>query len=368
MRAAAQIAVLLPYKERFCREGAGAVALSVRDTLGRSRFIDRAHVFGRELDDPFLGFAYRGFEPAFAGLFGRNVGLAERLCQNLHPTTRLIEIHNRPRLILYLRFRTRRRMLTLHLHNDPQSIELMKRTVTRSKILSLTSAVYCVSDFIRHRFVAGLQEGLERVHVIRNGVERTLDSPPEKENLILYVGRLIEEKGVLPLLDALAMVLPERPTWRALIVGAGRAGGSSSDAYERRVEERADALRPMVRRTGFLPHDEVVHTFRRAAIAVVPSLWAEPISRTALEALANGCALIASPRGGLAEVVAGRGLAIEPTAETLASALATLIDNAERRKALQDLAWRDFPFSASAAAAAQDDVRARLLAEADTTR
>ena len=55
---------------------------------------------------------------------------------------------------------------------------------------------------------------------------------------------------------------------------------------------------------GQVSHAEAMALYSRAQIAVVPSLWQEPFSRSAIEALASGCALIATRTGGLAEVAA----------------------------------------------------------------
>lgn len=65
-------------------------------------------------------------------------------------------------------------------------------------------------------------------------------------------------------------------------------------------------------RVGFLPHDEVMALYARAAIAVVPSIWQDPLGRTAVEALAaTGCALVTINRGGLSELAGGRGIVVD---------------------------------------------------------
>jgi UDP-glucose:(glucosyl)LPS alpha-1,2-glucosyltransferase len=85
-----------------------------------------------------------------------------------------------------------------------------------------------------------------------------------------------------------------------------------------------------------MPHEKVMEAFSRAAIAVVPSLWDEPFGRTALEAMAAGCALIATRRGGLAEVVGDAALALDPPdVDHLASAVFALATDDARRADLQ---------------------------------
>ena len=114
---------------------------------------------------------------------------------------------------------------------------------------------------------------------------------------------------------------------------------------------------------GYLPNDQVMAHYRRAAIVVLPSLWPEPLARTAVEALANGCAVLAYPSGGLPEVLRGRGLLVEPaTPEALAEALERVIADDALRARLQDQAWRDYPFDIQQLAEAIDDLRAAILA------
>ena len=77
----------------------------------------------------------------------------------------------------------------------------------------------------------------------------------------------------------------------------------------------------------------------------MPSRWDEPLARTALEGLANGCAVLAYATGGLPEVLRGRGLLLDqPGPEALALALERLIADDALRAQLQHQAWHDYPF------------------------
>jgi glycosyltransferase involved in cell wall biosynthesis len=86
---------------------------------------------------------------------------------------------------------------------------------------------------------------------------------------------------------------------------------------------------------GYQPFDTVQALFSRAAIAVVPSVWEEPLGRVAIEALAGGCALVTSGRGGLAEIVNDDCAAVcAPTVQALRATLETLIAHPELRHQL----------------------------------
>ena len=63
--------------------------------------------------------------------------------------------------------------------------------------------------------------------------------------------------------------------------------------------------------TGFIPLDQVRDWQERAAIAACPSLWQEPLGKVVVEALAAGCAVLTTRRGGIPEVAEGRALIID---------------------------------------------------------
>lgn len=147
-----------------------------------------------------------------------------------------------------------------------------------------------------------------RIAVIPNGIDpselrpasdlqtlrREFAEPHEK--LVLFVGRLVYEKGFQLALDALPSVLDGLEDVRFLIAGSG--------THE--VELKAQA-----QRLGLSDHgsflgwigDDVLHSlYRIADLCVVPSIY-EPFGLVALEAMASGCPCIVADTGGLREVV-----------------------------------------------------------------
>src|SRR5690606_21691297 len=83
------------------------------------------------------------------------------------------------------------------------------------------------------------------------------------------------------------------------------------------------------------PLAQVRAEMQRAAIALTPSVWAEPLGLTALEAHAAGAALVSSGRGGLREASGPHAVYVDDlTAEGLAAAMDGLIGAPGRRLAL----------------------------------
>jgi glycosyltransferase involved in cell wall biosynthesis len=367
----AEIAILLPHGEQFGPQHAGAIALHVRDVTRASRLRDRIRIYGAPVALPFAGFDYRPLSPAWHGLRGRNIGLAETLRRRLQGRDDvMVEVYNRPNMLAHLAARAPGLPLTLRLSNDPTTMRNARTAAERTQLLARARAILCVSDYVRRRFLDGLDaaalaQAARKLQVTHNAIPRTLAAPPRKERLVLFVGRIIEAKGVADLVGALERVLPRHPGWRAAIIGTSRTRRSprQPSAFESALGERCARLGAAVRCLGQLPNETVLAHFAQAAIVVVPSRWEEPLARTAIEGLAHGCAVLAYATGGLPEVLRGRGLLIErPTADALALALERVIADDALRADLQRQAWHDYPFDIHPLAARIDALRETILA------
>ena len=117
--------------------------------------------------------------------------------------------------------------------------------------------------------------------------------------VVVYFGKLIEQKGVHVLVDALAGI-----DARLVVVGFG----PERAALERRAAERGvEALF-----TGPLEHRHLRHLLALADACVVPSIFPEAFGMVAAEAAAAGCPPLVARHSGLAEVAAGLEEAYPP--------------------------------------------------------
>jgi glycosyltransferase involved in cell wall biosynthesis len=248
-----------------------------------------------------------------------------------------VEVQNRPLTFNYLAKKLPASIaLSLHFHNDPQVMKGLKAASQRQKVLNRAAAIYCVSNFIREQYIEGLNEGLEKVHVVYNGLDTQKKYGDKKEKIILFVGRIIPQKGALPLAQALSMVAKSLPDWQFVVSGESKKG--SVTPYERSTRESLVGLGQQCLYTGYIQHSEVMSYFGKAEITVVPSIFEEPFGRTALEALACSSALITSGSGGLAEIVGDvGGIVVNPvTPENLAQAILGLAKDDVARKIIQE--------------------------------
>lgn len=119
------------------------------------------------------------------------------------------------------------------------------------------------------------------------GVERCRD--------IVFVGRLVSDKGVDVLLQALALLRAGGRSATLSIIGSG----PEEAALRRQVQ--ALGLQRQVGFAGRLVGEPLVRALNAHRVVAVPSLWEEPFGLVALEALACGCVPVVAASGGLAE-------------------------------------------------------------------
>ncbi len=154
---------------------------------------------------------------------------------------------------------------------------------------------------------------------------------PEDAELVVFVGRLEEIKGVHVLLEAFAPVAARRP--RAHLLVAGAAGVSVDPAAGRDYERRLRALAPPGRVTWAGARADVTPVFRAADVVAVPSVWEEPSGLVVAEAMACGVPPVGSATGGMREQYD------EPWLDELLVPPGDAEALAERVEAL--LAWRE---------------------------
>jgi glycosyltransferase involved in cell wall biosynthesis len=116
------------------------------------------------------------------------------------------------------------------------------------------------------------------------------------EQLVLYVGRLVPQKGVEFLIQAVPKIAAKYHGAKFVIVGEGWLRGHLE--YLANVSGQ----RGRINFTGFIPDSELVALMRSADVLVVPSIY-EPFGIVALEGMAAEVPVVASQVGGLAEVV-----------------------------------------------------------------
>ncbi|HWN66393.1 MAG TPA: glycosyltransferase family 4 protein [Haliangium sp.] len=114
--------------------------------------------------------------------------------------------------------------------------------------------------------------------------------------VVVFAGRLEEQKGVRFLLEALPLVKARGSRFHLLVYGTG----SLDEALRRQAASMG--LADDVTFAGFVPKEDLVQVFHRADVGVMPSIW-ESFGYVALEMLACGLPVIVTPVAGLDVIV-----------------------------------------------------------------
>jgi glycogen synthase len=224
--------------------------------------------------------------------------------------------------------------------NLPEPARKIVREIERRHILRGTHVVG-ITDRATRRILDHMGIHGARVPSIPNPpsvdpdqVEAALGDDGET---VLFVGRVNRWKGAHLLMQAVPGVLRRRPRTQFVLAGEVRfmaARGVSMHTYLLGLvpPEHHHAITFL----GRVPHDELDHHYRSAAVCAFPSLF-ETFGYTCVEAMAFGKAIVASDSGGMADLLDGGTCGLlftPPNVGDLVDRLLTLLEDPGRRREL----------------------------------
>jgi glycosyltransferase involved in cell wall biosynthesis len=230
-----------------------------------------------------------------------------------------------------------------HIYSTPYVISLLGGDVPgflpnetgayHRMIAPLSRSLWRNADMViaNSRGLANLAEsvGWSPIQVINNGVDLSLfHAQPRKSPSdildVIFVGRLVHQKGFDILISALASLSPRQIRFRLTVVG----DGENRAQYESLVSEKG--LADSVHWSGWLPLECLAEIYRQHDILVLPSRF-EGMASVTLQALASGCVVISTDVFGAADAIQDgmNGFVIPKDDEVaLADALTKLADRA----------------------------------------
>jgi len=174
---------------------------------------------------------------------------------------------------------------------------LMLKWLHASGWLHSVKAWVAISDFMRDRLVeAGVAQ--DRIFALRHSWDAMPEVPSREDaGYYLFLARLVEVKGVEPLLQAWAMLREQLGELTPEL----RIGGEGP--LEEMVRSAA-AANPSVKFLGMIGGDAKHEALARCRAVMVPSTWWEPLGLVVYEAYDFGKPVLAARSGGLIETVA----------------------------------------------------------------
>ncbi|MBX9667938.1 MAG: glycosyltransferase family 4 protein [Candidatus Obscuribacterales bacterium] len=148
----------------------------------------------------------------------------------------------------------------------------------------------------------------DKIHIVPNGTDPAhfnfeFDPKPmrasfaaDHQRIVLYVGRLVNEKGVQVMLQAAPMILSHYPGTQFLVVGTGYfMDDLKAQASNLGVDHNVKFL-------GYVSDDDLLRLYKIADVVCIPSLY-EPFGIVALEGMAANVPVVVSDVGGLRDFV-----------------------------------------------------------------
>ncbi len=356
-----KINILLPYREKFDENKASSVSITVKNNLLHSNYLNKIKIFGQNVKNPFFKDNFVGLKYSILSLKSKNKFLAHEMLKIINKdsdTNQLIEIHNRPYLINKIT-KGNKFPISCFFHNNPHSMNGSKSIKDRENILHKCAAVFCVSEFIKKKFMEGIKNNFEKVHVLHNGVEKKLIRFPKKKKEILFVGRIVPEKGVHLYAEAIKSIAHKHPEWNFGLIGSFKLGDNKNrNFYSDTIIKKISSVGPQAQFYGFQDQKFVKEKMNSASIVIIPSVWEEPFGLVAAEAMSSGACIIASKVGGIPEIIRDNGILIDNiNQKKLSLEIENMIKDKKMRQKYQRKAWKNFEFSSDISSFKLDSFR-----------
>nr|WP_245203521.1 glycosyltransferase family 4 protein [Ammoniphilus resinae] len=185
------------------------------------------------------------------------------------------------------------------------------------------------STWLKKQIKKRFPSAASKILVIPNGVQVVSKGTKVPSHNLLFVGRLIKNKGIEPLIHSISKLSKKNKRVHLNIIGGG------SQKYRKRLKKMAkkDGVSSKLSWLGALPHKKVLKLYNRNGAVVVPSKQ-ESFCLVALEALANGIPLVSTRAGGLKEFVNERNAQIIKAvkAKEIAQAIKKMWENPQKTR------------------------------------
>ncbi|CAM3429209.1 glycosyltransferase family 4 protein [Marinicrinis lubricantis] len=279
-----------------------------------------------------------------------------------------IQLENRPMRISFIRKAFPKKPLILQLH----SVQFISMSSKRkmSGQLERCDRIVVNSHFLQRYVSERFPHIAQLVRVNYPGVDPNVYEPKwteagnqiasdmkrglgyEGKNIVLYAGRLIEQKGIHHLLYAVPEVIRKHPETVFVIVGSPYYGKHHITPYVASLHQLGNQFPQHVRFIPFIAHDQIRYWYTMADVVVVPSERDEAFGLVNIEAMSSGVPVVATDAGGIGEIVKDGETGFLVTGAERVSGLAERIDlllsddslrlrmgTAGREKVLQQFTW-----------------------------
>lgn len=338
-----KILIILPFKESVNEKHSGAVSIFVKDNIKYSSLKKNTEIVSSDF-----------FKSK--NLFYKNKNYILSIVNKYKDQKiDLIEIHNRPEYVDYIKKHFPNTKISLFFHNDPIKLRNSEKIEQRKKLYNQCDKIFFISFWIQKRFVVGFKNtDYSKFSIIYHAVKKS-NKFHQKKNNILFVAKLNHSKGYHIFVKAAEKIKKKYPNWNIISVG-----------NEPRKKIFPD--KNLIKEIGYLSNSKVLKLYKESKICVGNSVWNEPLGRIAIEGSSQFCCPIISNKAGLKE---SKHIAItlkHNNASELYRQLDYLIRNPKILKQRQINFYKNNFFDIKKTSKKLDDIRTNILKPIDTNR
>ena len=344
------ISILLPFKENYSQEKAGAVSLFVNDTSSISAYKRGITIFGSTNSKKFLSKNYENLNIKKNFLQSANKEYVKTFIN--HPyflKTDILEIHNRPNYIKMIKEKYKNKIF-LFFHNDPLSMNGSRSNAERDYLIRNVDKIIFNSRWSRDRFFLNSRLKdvmLNKSEICFQSTNKVSINFKKKKKIISFVGKLNSAKGFDIFGKSIINILDKYKDWKAIIVG--------DEPREKMFFHHKNLVN-----LGFKTNKFILKFLEKVSISVAASRWEEPFGRTSLEAASRGSAVIISDRGGLPETSKSAIKLKSLDSKSLINEISNLIDNKDRLLKIQKLNYKNFFLTHTYVSKILDNIRKKF--------
>ena len=346
-----KISILLPYKENFTHEAAGAVSLFVHQIWNVSKYKGKIKIYGSTNYKKYLNKNYKNIK------FEKNIFRSsskmyvDNFLNNAEViNSDIIEVHNRPHYIKFIKKKFKKK-ISLYFHNDPLSMDGSKSVQDRMYLIDNVDKLIFNSIWSKNRFFLNMYVDASTsidVNVCYQSVNKVKIDFKKKKNIISFIGKLNKAKGYDIFGNAIIDILNKYKNWKAIVIGD---------------EEREKIIfkHPRLKVIGFKKNRFILDLLKKTSISVVCSRWQEPFGRASLEAASRGSAVIISNTGGLPETTKSGVILKSLSKKELVTAMEKLIIDKKKLLRTQKDNHKNFKFTHNYISNLVDSIREKTF-------
>ena len=353
-----KISILLPYKENFSSNYAGAVSLFVNDIVKKSIYNKSINIFGNTKYKNYLSKNYINISFKKKIFFSTNKLYVKNFLEiEKKNNSDLIEVHNRPSYISLIR-KYYNNSLFIFFHNDPLKMIGSKSIEDRINLIKKVDKILFNSEWCRQRFFYNIEDKSKYIYktdLCYQSTSKINIDFKKKQKIISFVGKLNAAKGYDLFGKTIIKILNKYPDWKANVYG--------DEPREKLIYNHKNLFL-----FGFRKNNFILNQLKKISISVVCSRWDEPFGRTSLEAASRGSAVIISNRGGLPETSLVAIKLKDLSSKTLFKEIEKLIIDRRKLLSLQISNYKNFKFTHLYISKILDKIRGSFLIHKKVTK